>query len=52
MDKSLIINHLDDYPAPAVTWVDNVPSNIRPYFYLARVHKSSGTLSLFYPCGE
>ncbi|KIK34404.1 hypothetical protein CY34DRAFT_812945 [Suillus luteus UH-Slu-Lm8-n1] len=50
MDKSLIINHLDDYPAPAVTWVNYVPSNIRPYFYLARVHKSSGILSLFYPC--
>ncbi|KAG2072468.1 4-hydroxybenzoate polyprenyl transferase [Suillus decipiens] len=49
--KSLIIKrHLQDYPTPATTWVDYLPSNIRPYCYLARVHRPSGILLLFYPC--
>ncbi|KAG1738472.1 4-hydroxybenzoate polyprenyl transferase [Suillus lakei] len=52
MDKSLIINnHLEDGgPAPAPTWVDHLPSNIRPFFYLARAHRPSGALLLFFPC--
>lgn len=44
--------HLQNEPAPAATWVDHLPSNIRPYFYLARVHRPSSILLLFYPCGE
>lgn len=49
--KSLRIKrHLQDYPDPATTWVDYLPSNIRPYCYLARVHRPSGILLLFYPC--
>ncbi|KAG2141918.1 4-hydroxybenzoate polyprenyl transferase [Suillus clintonianus] len=50
-DKSLIIKqHLQECPTLAPTWVDHLPSNIRPYFYLARVHRPSGILLLFYPC--
>lgn len=37
-------------PTPAATWVDHLPSNIRPYLYLARVHRPSSILLLFYPC--
>lgn len=50
-DKSQISKlHLQDYPVPTATWVDYLPSNIRPYFYLARVHRPSGIFLLFYPC--
>ncbi|KAG0704618.1 4-hydroxybenzoate polyprenyl transferase [Suillus ampliporus] len=37
-------------PAPATTWVDYFPSNIRPYFYLVRADRPAGILLLFYPC--
>ncbi|KAG1738473.1 4-hydroxybenzoate polyprenyl transferase [Suillus lakei] len=51
-NKSLTIKqHHQDYPpAPPPTWVDYLPFTIRPYFYLARVHRPSGILLLFYPC--
>ncbi|KAG1742249.1 4-hydroxybenzoate polyprenyl transferase [Suillus paluster] len=45
-----IKQHLQNYPVLAKTWLDYVPSNIRPYFYLIRAHKPAGTLLLFYPC--
>jgi len=48
----IIGGDLQDCPAPAATWVDYLPSKIRPYFYLARVHRPSGILLLFYPCCE
>ncbi|OBZ76775.1 4-hydroxybenzoate polyprenyltransferase, mitochondrial [Grifola frondosa] len=37
-------------PTPPKTWVDRVPSSIRPYLYLTRIDKPIGTLLLFYPC--
>ncbi|KAG1747843.1 4-hydroxybenzoate polyprenyl transferase [Suillus paluster] len=52
-DKSVTIEqHLQSHPAQTTTWVEYLPSNIRPYFYLARAHRpaASGTLLLFYPC--
>jgi len=33
------------------TWVDHLPTKVRPYFYLTRIDKPIGTLLLFYPCG-
>lgn len=33
------------------TWVDCLPSQVRPYLYLTRIDKPIGTLLLFYPCG-
>ncbi|KAG1816462.1 4-hydroxybenzoate polyprenyl transferase [Suillus subaureus] len=48
--SQIIRRHLQDFPAPTATWVDYLPSKIRPYFYLARVHRPSGILLLFYPC--
>lgn len=46
----IIGGDFQDCLAPAATWVDYLPSKIRPYFYLARVHRPSGILLLFYPC--
>ena len=39
-------------PASDTTWIDYLPSGIRPYLYLGRFHNPAGTLLLFYPCGE
>lgn len=53
MEETRLINqHSEDYPAQAPTWVDRLPSSIRPYFYLTRIDNPAGTLLLFYPCGE
>jgi len=37
------------HPAPVMTWVDYIPSNIRPFFLLARFHKPAGPLVSLYP---
>lgn len=34
------------------TWVDHLPTKIRPYLYLTRIDKPIGTLLLFYPCSQ
>ncbi|KAG0704615.1 4-hydroxybenzoate polyprenyl transferase [Suillus ampliporus] len=52
-NKSVTIKqHLQNHPTGTTTWVEYLPSNIRPYFYLARAHRpaAGGTLLLFYPC--
>ncbi|KAG1752698.1 4-hydroxybenzoate polyprenyl transferase [Suillus paluster] len=36
--------------APATTWVNHLPSSIRPYLYLIRADKPAAILLLFYPC--
>lgn len=32
------------------TWVDRLPTRIRPYLYLTRIDKPIGTVLLFLPC--
>lgn len=49
-ETQLLNQHSEDYPAQAPTWVDRLPSSIRPYFYLTRIDNPAGTLLLFYPC--
>ena len=41
-------------PTPPVqqTWVDRLPTSVRPYLYLTRIDKPIGTLLLYYPCSE
>ncbi|KAL0949660.1 hypothetical protein HGRIS_009700 [Hohenbuehelia grisea] len=50
-------NFVQSTPGPSTpaipsqrTWVDSLPTPIRPYLYLTRIDKPIGTLLLFYPC--
>ena len=36
-------------PAPA-SWVESLPTNVKPYFYLMRADKPIGTWLLLWPC--